>query len=138
MAYQSDVGPASGKLGKDQIIARTCFVIALILGPLAVGMAFIPPRYDYNAGQNSSFCPVPALYDRPGLVNSLTTNKDPNNSFGDVVASRLADECGEKIDHHLRIGIGATTLTAPLSFVALCLYVRRRLQPLPENFPPSD
>jgi hypothetical protein len=130
MEERADAVRVPPRLGKDQIATRILSAVALIVGALAVGMAFIPSSYDYNAGQNKAFCPIPALYDRSGFVHALTSNGDPNNGFGDEVAENLADECGDKIEHHLRMSVGATTLTVPFGFLALFLYVRRRLRSL--------
>jgi hypothetical protein len=64
-------------------------------------------------------------------VHGLTSNSNPNKRFSYDVAESLADECGDKIEHHLRMSVGATTLTMPFGLFALFLYVRRRLDDVP-------
>jgi hypothetical protein len=98
-----------------RVAAICCGGLALIIGTFAFGAAFLPPRYEARPSGNYTFCPVPAFYSE--------------STYGDD--SYIPSECGEKIDHHIRVSAGTTTLAVPIGLLALLLWVQYKIRPAP-------
>lgn len=125
MAQKKDAAKAADDVENPPILAPALAGLALIACVIAIGAAFIPPSNTEVRGT----CPVPALFDRPGYIHSLESAKDPRQQYDSRGATDIADSCGVKVDHHIRMSVGAMTLAVPLGLLALFVYFRRRLQP---------